>query len=354
MPEAAGSLIAASLGIGAPVAGRALFVDRDATLFAARGYCILRSTDDGASWVVDGHLAQSAWKDFAGRSRLASRLLRRQVAAFAVLPDGARIAVGREGIFRADPGEPRFEPTFRIERGSRPLHLAIDPRGRVLFGEYGELSAEEVRIYLSEDGARSFEVAFAFPRGAIRHVHNVIPDGDRYWVLCGDYGAHPGIATLTSNFDGHDWLVRGEQSFRAVNALVSPEALTYGTDSDRERNYIVRLEKGSGRLTRLLEVEGSSLSATAFGPLQLISTAVEPNPHCPSPHACLYGSLDGERWERLASFRKDGWNPTLFQFGNLVLPPSRYAGPRGHFSGQALRGFDDRLSTLALSRTAVT
>ena len=35
--------------IGAPVAGRALFVDRDGTLFAARGYRIVRSADAGRS-----------------------------------------------------------------------------------------------------------------------------------------------------------------------------------------------------------------------------------------------------------------------------------------------------------------
>ena len=338
--------------IGAPVAGRALFVDRDGTLFAARGYRIVRSADAGMTWVADGYLPDSGVKGVAGRSRLAARLLRRQVAAFTVLADGTRVAVGREGIYRAGPAELRFELTFGFERGSRPLHLAVDRRGpleRILFGEYGELGGEEVRIYLSEDGARTFEVAFTFPRGDIRHVQNVIPDGDRYWVLCGDYGAHPGIGCLSSGFEHLEWLRRGEQSFRAVGALVSRDALTYGTDSDRERNFIVRLEKESGRLTRLLEVEGSSLDATSFGPLQLISTCVEPNPQCPSPHACIYGSLDGERWERLAAYRKDAWHPTLFQFGNLVLPASRSPEPRGHFSGQALRGFDDRLSTLALA-----
>lgn len=352
MPQAAGTL---SPAIGAPVAGRALFVDRDGTLFAARGYRIVRSVDAGATWVGDGHLPQSGWKGLAARNRLAARLLRRQVAAFTVLDDGTRVAVGREGIFRARRGESTFELTFRIERGSRPLHLAVERRGtreRILFGEYGELGGEEVRIFASEDGGRTFEVAFAFPRGEIRHVHNVIPDGDRLWVLCGDYGAQAGIGSLSNGFDGFDgfeWLRRGEQSYRAVGALVSRDALTYGTDSDQERNFIVRLEKASGRLTRLLEVEGSSLGATSFGPLQLIATCVEPNPQCPSTRACLYGSLDGERWELLASYRKDAWHPTLFQFGTLVLPGSRCPEPRGHFSGQALDGFDDRLSTLALA-----
>ncbi|MEO7793283.1 MAG: hypothetical protein ABIV06_00805 [Thermoanaerobaculia bacterium] len=346
MPQTAGTL---RVAIGAPVGGRALFVDREGTLFAASGYRIVRSADGGVTWAADGHLPESDWKRLASRNRLAARLLRRQVAAFAVLGDGTRIAVGREGIFRAPRGEPCFELTFRVERGSRPLHLAIDSRERILFGEYGELGGEEVRIYVSEDGARTFEVAFTFPRGAIRHVHNVIPDGDRCWILCGDYGTQAGIGSLSGRFEHVDWLCRGEQSFRAVSALISPDALTYGTDSDRERNFIVRLEKSSGRLTRLLEVEGSSLAATSFGPLQLIATCVEPNPQCPSPCACLYGSLDGERWERLASYRKDGWQPTLFQFGTLVLPVSRCTAPSGFFSGQALRGFDDRLSTLTLA-----
>ncbi len=352
MSQTAGAL---NVRIGAPVAGRALFVDRDGTLFAARGYRLLRSTDAGVTWVADGQLPESAWPGVAARSRLAARLLRRQVVALTVLDDGTRVAVGREGIFRAGRGESRFELTFRVERGSRPLHLAVDRRNggeRILFGEYGELGGEEVRIYASDDGGRSFAVAFAFPRGEIRHVHNLIPDGDRLWVLCGDYGAQAGIGSLSSGFerlDAFEWLRRGEQSYRAVGALLSRDALTYGTDSDRERNFIVRLEKESGRLTRLLEVEGSSLAATSFGPLQLIATCVEPNPQCPSTQASLYGSLDGERWARLAAYRKDAWHPTLFQFGAIVLPGSRWPEPRGHFSGQALRGFDDRLATLALA-----
>ena len=337
-----------SVALGAPVPGRALYVDVDGALYASRRYRVVRSTDGGASWQPDGYIPDAGWQGFAARSRLGARLLRRQIVAFAVLADGTRIAVGREGVYRANPGEPRFELSFRVERGSRPLNVTVDARERVLFGEYGELGGEEVRIYVSSDGGRTFEVGFTFPRGDIRHVHNVIADDDRYWVLCGDYGSHPGIGALSKDLRTLEWLHRGGQTARAVGALVSAEALTFGTDSDRERNFIVRLEKRSGRLTRLLEVEGSSLFATSFGRLQLISTCVEPNPQCSSRMASLYGSLDGERWERLRSYRKDAWHPTLFQFGTLVLPTSRCPMPRGAFSGQAVRGLDERVSTLTL------
>jgi hypothetical protein len=345
MPQAAQQL---TVTVGAPVPGRALYVDGSGALYAARRYRVFRSADRGKGWSLDSYIPDEGWKAMAGRSRLAARLLRRQIVAFAVLADGTRVAVGREGIYRVGPGDDRFELTFRIERGSRPLHLTVDDQERILFGEYGELGGEEVRVYISTDAARTFQVGFAFPRGDVRHVHNIVADGDRYWVLCGDYGAHAGIATLSHNLKDLEWLRRGDQSARAAGVLVSADALTYGTDSDRERNFIVRLEKQSGRLTRLVETLGSSLHATSFGPLQLISTCVEINPHCPSRLAGLYGSLDGERWERLRTYRKDAWHPILFQFGTLALPVSRCAEPRGAFSGQALRGFDDRMSTLAL------
>ncbi|MEO6327096.1 MAG: hypothetical protein ABIT01_05995 [Thermoanaerobaculia bacterium] len=346
MPEAFPRL---TVAVGAPSPGRALYVDEQGTIYASRGYRVFRSEDRGASWTPDGTIPEAGWKRLASSSRLGSRLMRRQILALTVLADGARIAVGREGIYRAGPASDRFELTFRVVRGSRPLNLAVDDQGNVLFGEYGELGGEEVKIYVSSDGGRTFQAGFAFPRGAIRHVHNVIPDGDQTWVLCGDSDEQAGIAALSGGFRNLDWLRRGDQSARAVGLLVSAEALTYGTDSDRERNFIVRLEKESGRLTRLLEVEGSSLYATSFGALQLIATTVEPNPRCPSPIASLYGSLDGERWERLRSFRKDAWHPTLFQFGTIVLPASRCALPHGAFSGQALQGFDDRMATLTLT-----
>jgi hypothetical protein len=344
VPEAARQL---TVAVGEPSPGRALYVDRVGTIYVARGYRVLRSADGGASWSPDSYIPVARWKGLAARSRLAARLLRRQIAAFAVLADGTRVAVAREGVYRVGPDDDRFELTFRVERGSRPLNLAVDDQERILFGEYGELGGEEVRVYISSDAARTFQVGFTFPRGEIRHVHNVIADGEGYWVLCGDYDSQTGIAALSKSLEHLEWLRRGDQTARAVGLLPSRDALTYGTDSDRERNFIVRLEKQSGRLTRLLEVEGSSLYATAFGPLQLISTCVEPNPHCPSPLACLYGSLDGQHWEKLRSYRKDAWHPTLFQFGTIVLPPSRFTEPRGAFSGQALRGFDDRISSLA-------
>jgi len=144
-----------------------------------------------------------------------------------------------------------------------------------------------------------------------------------------------------------DWLTRGNQLSRAVGAIIKPDCLLYGTDSDRSRNYIVRLDKQTGKISKLLEVEGSSHFTASFGQVYAISTCVEPNPVCPSRECSLYVSRDGDSWNRIVSFKKDLYNFTLFQFGNVVLPFSCYEQPMGMYSTQAVVGAHDLVTMLS-------
>jgi hypothetical protein len=327
--------------------GRAQFVASDGTLYISRRYDILRSTDWGDTWQVDCSVPSAGWKPVAAKMRLGARLLRYYVAALQVLPDGSRVAVAREGIYRAGPGETHMTQTFEVTRGSRPLNLAVDGM-RVLFGEYGRLQSAQVRIYVSEDGGKSFDVAFCFPKGEVKHIHNIVFDRyrDHYWVLAGDQDHQAGIGALSKDLRTLEWLNRRDQLHRAVGMIVEPECLLYGTDSDHERNFIVRMDKQSGEVCKLLEVEGSSLYAATFGPLRLISTCVEPNPACPSRECSLYASRDGVRWKRVVSYHKDKFHFPSFQLGAIVLPYAFHAQPRGIYSGQAVQGEDDRLSLI--------
>jgi hypothetical protein len=277
------------------------------------------------------------------RSRFGARLLRHYVAALTILSDGTRVAIARDGLYRAAPRETTMGRVFEVRRGSRPLNLAVDGEDRVLFGEYGAgLENSEVLLYASHDKGMTFERVFAFSRGDIRHVHSVIfePKGG-FWVMVGDFGRQTGVGLLSDDFKHFDWLSRGDQRVRGVRALVRPNCLVYGTDSDRERNFIVRLDKVSGKVETLREIEGSSLYAEAFGSCAAISTCVEPNPACPSREASLYLSADYEIWNRRLSFAKDRLHSVLFQFGTLVLPYSHWARPVGMLSGQALQRIDD-------------
>lgn len=323
--------------------GRALYVGKRGELYVSQRYSIRRSDDGGKTWQVDCFVPPSGWKPWAARFRLGARLLRYYIAAFQVLADGSRVAVARDGVYRAAPGETRMTCSFRYTRGSRPLNLAADGR-RVIFGEYGNLDQCEARIYVSEDGGKCFDVGYQFPSGDVRHIHNVLydPHCDHYWVLAGDFGRQTGIAALSKDLKTLDWIARGSQHCRAVGVVNMPDRFVFGTDSDRERNFIVAMEKQSGRVEDILEVEGSSLYAGSFGPVHAISTCVELNPACPSRECSLYVSDDGNDWQRTLVHKKDSFDIIYFQFGTIVLPCSVCDAPLGMFSGQAIRNADDR------------
>lgn len=134
----------------------------------------------------------------------------------------------------------------------------------------------------------------------------------------------------------------------AVGALVEPDCLLYGTDSDIERNYLVRLDKRTGVIHDLCKADGSSLYAGRFGSLCVIATCTEPNPTTADDECSLYVSRDGENWKRFFVHKKDGYHSVLFQFGTLVLPYGYGTQARGMFSGQAVEGADDRVSFFEL------
>jgi hypothetical protein len=330
------------------IPGRALFIARQGGCYISRRYDIFRSDDWGITWLLDCRVPASPWKTLAARSDLAARLLRYNISALQVLEDGARVAVARDGLYRAEPGEVRMKRVFTISRGSRPLNLAADGQ-RLLFGEYGRgLESSEVHIYVSEDGGKTWHVGYRFPPGDIRHVHNVLVDlwENHYWVMVGDFDRQPGIGALTKDMKTIDWLTRGDQESRAVGAIVKSDCLLYGTDSDLGRNFIVRLDKKTGKKTKLLEIEGSSLYAATFGPVNAISTCVERNPACPSQECSLYISPDGDAWSRIQVHKKDRHNLTLFQFGALILPFARNEQAKGMFSGQAVENAHNLVTIL--------
>ncbi|MGD0832487.1 MAG: hypothetical protein ABR907_16255 [Terracidiphilus sp.] len=330
--------------------GRALFIDNNDKLYVSRGYSIFRSEDAGRTWALDCRIPAQGWKPLASRFELGARLLRYNIEAMQVLPDGTRVAVARDGIYRAGARELEMSRSWRVTRGSRPINLSVDGN-RVLFGEYGGLDMVGVRVYCSDDSALHFEPVYEFPIGDIHHLHNIVVDryANHYWLLAGDHGRTPGIGTLSKDFKHLEWVERGNQMVRAVSVLVRPDCLIYGSDSELEVNYIIRLDKKTGQYERLMPTDGTSLYAAQFGEIGIISTCVEPSKVNKGKHASLYGSMDDVNWSQLMSFRKDHWNCIAFQFGLIVLPNVEGGKPgHGMFSGQALKKHHDRTSIFAL------
>jgi hypothetical protein len=66
-------------------------------------------------------------------------------------------------------------------------------------------------------------------------------------------------------------------------------------------------------------VEGSVFHGCIAGETLFFSTAVEPSAVNAGGQIAVYGTGDGDTWQRLLAWPKDRW-PMAFQFGTAVMP----------------------------------
>jgi hypothetical protein len=170
---------------------------------------------------------RSTWpRQLSVINRLSARLFRGGFHALAVLSTGGIVAAVAGSIVTLSAGDNEFRATHTIARGTRPLHITGVPGGTVYWGEYFDNAArDEVHIYASSDAGATWAIAYTFPRGAIRHVHNIVHDPweDCLWVLTGDYGDECCILRASCDFSRIETVLQGNQQARAVALVPMPD-----------------------------------------------------------------------------------------------------------------------------------
>lgn len=305
---------------------RALAWARD-TLYASRRYQLLRSkvTDSGCDWRVVGNFRPPWWRNATSATRLSFRLVRDGFHALAVLPDGTLVGAVPGAIVSLMPGHAEFRVSHHITRGTRPLHITATPEGPAFWGEYFDNAArEEVHIYGSQDAGASWNVVYTFPKGSIRHVHNVVYDEwERcLWVLTGDYGDECRILRASCDFRTVEVVVSGNQQARAVAMVPTRGALYFATDTPLEQNFIYRMDR-RGSLERMTKLSGSSIYGCGVSSAVFFSTMIEPSTANPDRNVRVFGGTPETGWQSLLSWAKDKWSMRFFQYGNAFLPDGR-------------------------------
>ena len=302
---------------------RALYWDGD-VLYASKGYELFLGKTDGGTvtWQTVGLYHPEWWRKITSALRLGFRLFRDGFHALTKLPTNHLIAAVPKAIVVLTPGENEFRVSHRILRGTRPLHIASTLDGHVYWGEYFDNPRrEEVHIYASTDHGVTWNVAYTFPKGAIRHVHNIVYDqwGNCLWVLTGDNGAECRILKASCDFRSVEEIVSGNQQARAVAFVPTRDALFFSSDTPFEANHVYSLDR-HWNLRRLSSLSSSSIYGCRVSDTIFFSTMIEPTEVNRDQHARIYGSAEGQNWQDLLAWRKDIWPKGLFQFGNVLLP----------------------------------
>lgn len=298
-------------------------------LYASRGYQLLRAeisqgmiSSANLAWQPVAKFRPTWWRQGSAAIRLTSRLFRDGFHALANLPSGGIVGAVPRAIVTLRPREDEFRVTHPITRGTRPLHITPVPSGIVYWGEYFDnATREEVHIYASSDAGMNWSVAYTFPKGAIRHVHNIVYDSwaDCLWVLTGDYGDECRILRASCDFSRVDVVLQGNQQARAVALVPGKDGLYFASDTPLENNFIYHMDRQGG-LRKLAAVSSSSIYGCRVRDRIFFSTMVEPSEVNSDQSVRIYGSRDGEVWNPLMAWRKDPWPMSLFQYGNAVLP----------------------------------
>jgi hypothetical protein len=295
-------------------------------LYASRGYSLLRARINpdpaGIQWQHIAGYSPAWWRNLTATSRLTYRLCRDGFHALAILNSGNLVAAVPGAIVTLNPGDTEFRSTFRVLRGTRPLHITATPEDHIFWGEYFDNPArDEVHIYASTDHGATWNVAYTFPRGAIRHVHNIVYDewAKCFWVLTGDNGSECRILRASCDFRNVDVVLSGNQQARAVAMVPMPDGLYFATDTPLEPNHAYCLDR-AGKLTEVASLSSSSIYGCRVGDTVCFSTMVEPSQVNRDPNVKLYSSADGRDWKSSLHWKKDFWPMSLFQYGNILLP----------------------------------
>lgn len=301
-------------------------------LYVSRGYDVLRARmQDPANpaWQRVAAFTPDFRRRISVANRLSARLFRDGFHALAALPSGGLVAAVPGAIVAVGPKETEFRRTHTMTRGTRPLHITTVPSGAVYWGEYFDnASRDEVHIYASSDAGATWSEAYTFPKGAVRHVHNIVYDrwDDCLWVLTGDYGNECRILRASCDFSRVEPVLQGNQQARAVALVPTVDALYFSSDTPLESNYVYRLER-SAALTQLAPITSSSIYGCRVGNDVFFSTMVEPSDVNRDRTVRIYGNAGGRDWRPLLSWKKDRWPMGLFQYGNAFLPDGENSTP---------------------------
>ncbi len=293
-------------------------------LYASRGYALLRvkRNQDTVECVPVAKYHPVWWRGVTASSRLASRLVRDGFHALAVSSSGHMVAAVHGAIVTLAPGESQFRVSHKVQRGTRPLHIAVTADDHLFWGEYFDNAGrDEVHIYASCDRGATWQVAYTFPKGAIRHVHNIVHDPweNCLWILTGDDGAECRILRASCDLRRVDVVLSGTQQARAVALVPARDGVYFSSDTPFEQNHIYFLDR-AGRVAEVASVNGSSIYGCCVGDAIFFSTMVEPSSVNVDRIVSVFGNFGGPAWQPVLRWTKDSWPMGMFQYGNAFLP----------------------------------
>ncbi len=321
---------------------------RDGLILSRRDR-IYRTANLGTPRERLGRFPGKGWKRCAARGRWLQRLLRYLFYNVVKLRDDSLFLTFDKGVGRWSNG--RVEPISGLVRPTRVLRsaCAVDDSGDVYFGEYVTNAARhEIHVYRYVPGREDLEIVHTFPPKYCRHVHGVYYDqyGDCLWCVTGDQGNECRILRTFDGFNSVEVVGEGDESWRCVSLVFTPQNIYYGSDAEFSQNFLYKVDRETGERTKLDEIDGPVYYSRAVDGDLFFGVTAELCPSQRGKEASLWWLRDGESACRVAASDKDMLPVKYFLAGTWYFPQGPGIPDGLLLHGVGLRGADNRTFTL--------
>lgn len=253
------------------------------------------------------------------KNPLLGRAFRSEISHVLGLNDGGILVFFDRKIYKIK--DETLVETHVITTCRRPINVYCD-NDIVVWGDYVISNVPQpVHIFVSKNFGDSWDVAYTFKAGIIRHIHNILFDRFRnvYWILTGDEDDESGIWS-TTNFEHVEPLLIGSQKFRAVSIIPTKEGLIIPSDTPVEKNKIRFYSFKDRQISDVADLNGSCMFASQVNQDMFVSTMYEPSLVNTHKLTELWHSRDGRTWEKILSARKDFLSARYFQYPWINIP----------------------------------
>ncbi len=300
-------------------------------------------------------LPMPIWKRYACKIRLLERAFHTDVRWAVDISNYEILFLFQNEVYKINLKKGSMEKDFSGFRG-QPFSV-IRIGDRVLMGDYGTNNAREpVNIYERREG--KWRIAYTFPSGTIRHIHNIVPINNHFYVLTGDEDNESGIWESNNEITCMEPLFFGKQQYRCCQLLANIENKGWFlTDAPSESNWLYCF---SGKEVKsVCEIPGTVIYGTQYNDSLVFSTTVEPEAHAKNgldywlttkPGSGVQGNevkvylLKNGKLQEICSFEHDGMPLRLFQYASVYF--SNIINGNGYMAATSVKHYDNVIMRL--------
>jgi len=247
--------------------------DQDGTLWASRGMIIYKLDKDYDKFTKVSHVPTGLSIFWLRNFTILRRItVRPECIEMVKTQSGDICALSAGKIWHLQDGENKFKNTFILDhygfgdQGIRNDGILYVGDNTLYFGEYfSNPERTGVNLYKSNNNAKSWEIAYNFPEGQIRHIHAVQKDpySERLWICTGDYNDESMVACSIDSFKTLTSIGQGGQVWRVCQLVFTENAVYWGTDTGNKiLAGIYKWDRESAELSNLQKTDGAVFYGT--------------------------------------------------------------------------------------------